>query len=248
MTDDSVISRLTSLGEQPIDAALASEQLTAIAITPAREPWFRQKLQVAAALVAGLLIGSTGLAAAGALPDTAQQAAHSALRTVGVNVPPGHDRVTEGCGTDENGEPFKNHGQYVKAHKDDPEAAKSDCGKPKKSVNDGTEGDANDPECPTPDPTAAATDNGHGKAKGAAKAKANAAKGCDHDDEGATGDEATDDSDSQAPPTSTPAPEGVHGAEPGEPDETPAKADPPRDENADDAPASTTTTSTTVAS
>lgn len=251
MTDDSVISRLTSLGEQPIDPALASQQLTAIAITPAREPWFRQKLQVAAALVVGLLVGSTGLAAAGALPDTAQQAAHKALRTVGVNVPPGKDRVTEGCGTDENGEPFKNHGQYVKAHKDDPEASKSDCGKPRKSVKDGTDDDdATKPECPTPEPTAAATDNGNGKAKGAEKAKANAAKGCDDDDDDATGDEAEDDAVSQSPPSTTPAPQGVHGSEPGQPDETPAKADPPRNENADDAPgpeSTTTTTSTTVA-
>lgn len=250
MTDDNVISRLTSLGEQPIDPALASQQLTAIAITPAREPWFRQKLQVAAALVVGLLVGSTGLAAAGALPDTAQQAAHKALRTVGVNVPPGKDRVTEGCGTDENGEPFKNHGQYVKAHKDDPEASKSDCGKPRKSVKDGTDDDdATKPECPTPEPTAAATDNGNGKAKGAEKAKANAGKGCDDDDD-ATGDEAEDDAVSQSPPSTTPAPAGVHGSEPGQPDETPAKADPPRNENADDAPgpeSTTTTTSTTVA-
>ena len=51
-----------------------------------------------------------GLAAAGALPDSAQSVAHSALHAVGVDVPKAHpDRSTDGC----NGGTFANHGQFV---------------------------------------------------------------------------------------------------------------------------------------
>lgn len=183
MTDDQITDRLRNMGQQPIDPATQSAHLTALASTRTVSP-LRHKLQVAGALLAGLLIGGTGLAAAGALPDTAQQAAHTTLARVGLKVPKGHDRVTEGCDTDANGDPYKNHGQYVKAHKDDPDASKSDCGKPKVSVHDDTStGDAPNTECPTPDPTGAVNEHGQGKAdpQGAAKAKSKAAKGCSED-------------------------------------------------------------------
>lgn len=228
MTDDEITDRLRRMGDQPIDPATQSAHLTALASTPAAST-VRHKMQVAGALLAGLLIGGTGLAAAGALPDSAQEAAHSTLARVGLKVPKGHDRVTEGCDTDANGDPYKNHGQYVKAHKDDPDASKSDCGKPKVSVHDDDDTtESPKPECPTPDPTGAVNERGQGKAdpKGAGKAKANAAKGCstEHPDaEPAPPVEQPDGGSGSAgdehPPT-TPAPHGP-------PDQAPPADTPP---------------------
>ena len=220
MTDDQVISRLQAYGAQPIDPAVASTQLTAIALAAAPKPrWTRarHRAQVAAALVAGLLLGGSGLAAADALPDTAQEAAHAALKKVGVDVPPGHDRVTEGCDVDENGEHYKNHGQYVKAHPEDPEAAASDCGKPKRSVKDAD--DATEPE----------GDEGKGKGKGKANGRAKDKAGDETSTEAGG-------SESLAPPASTPAPADTHGSTPGKPDDTPVPAD------AEDRPVPPTTT------
>ena len=79
------------------------------------------------------MVGSMGLATAGALPDTAQDAAHTVLDKVGVNVPAGHERYNDPgvCP----GGPYKNHGAYVRAHKDDPNAGTSPCGKPLNAVN-----------------------------------------------------------------------------------------------------------------
>jgi len=82
-----------------------------------------------------------GLASAGALPAPAQSVAHHALRTVGINVPPGHDRYNG----PECGGTFANHGAYVRAHKNDPAAAKSACGKPNKSRDHGADNDQSEP-------------------------------------------------------------------------------------------------------
>jgi hypothetical protein len=158
-------------------------------------------LRVAAAFFAGLMIGGTGLAAANALPASMQSVAHTTLSKVGVNVPPGHDRVTEGCGTDTNGQPFKNHGQYVKAHKGDSAAGQSDCGKPKVSLHDTSTTDAPDSadsqsKCAGQGPTTptAAADNSKGKATG----KANAGSKCDKADSTDSAD-ATDPSSGSTP-------------------------------------------------
>ena len=87
---------------------------------------------MAAAAAGGFLIGSVGLASAGSLPAPAQDAARSALSTVGINVPPGHDRYNDP--TKCPGGPYANHGAYVRAHPNDPNAGASPCGKPNKAV------------------------------------------------------------------------------------------------------------------
>ena len=109
-------------------------------VAPARAP-FGRRLRVAAAFFAGLLVGGTGLASAGAL-GPAQGVAHSALGRVGISVPDSgdHDRHNGPECTDEDGNPIadlKNHGQYVRsqAKGDRSAAAKSDCGKPVKAVD-----------------------------------------------------------------------------------------------------------------
>ena len=154
MTDDhselSIEDRLRRLGGQPVDPSLASRHLTALAnVAPARAP-FGRRLRVGAAFLAGLLVGGTGLASAGAL-GPAQDVAHSALGRVGINVPDGgdHDRHNGPECTDEDGNPIanlKNHGQYVRsqAKGDRSAAAKSDCGKPVQAVDPA--GEAEDTE------------------------------------------------------------------------------------------------------
>ncbi len=97
--DATLARRLGALGSQPVEPAVASQHLTAMASVPARPAGgLRQKLQVAGALVAGLLIGSTGLAVAGALPDPLQDASSTALGKVNLDVPAGTERF-DGIGT-----------------------------------------------------------------------------------------------------------------------------------------------------
>jgi hypothetical protein len=117
---DDLIQRLHNMGTQPIDGPKQSADLTAMA--GVRAPRIGSKLRLAGAFLAGLLIGSTGLAAADVLPDPAQHAAHTVLSQVGVQVPDPERYHGPECGA----EVKKNHGAYVKA---DHALAKSGCGK-----------------------------------------------------------------------------------------------------------------------
>ena len=122
--DDPIMRRLGELGRTPVDPAVASTHLTTLARVPARR--VGTHLRVGGAFAVGLLVGTTGLATAGALPAPVQQIAHTTLGAVGVDVP-GTDRTGgPGCGD------AKNHGQYVSqtAKGDRAVAAHSDCGKP----------------------------------------------------------------------------------------------------------------------
>ena len=94
-------------------------------------------MRVAGIVVAGVLVGSTSLAAAGALPDPAQHFAHRALDNVGVEVPDPQRYHGPECGA----EVKKNHGAYVR---DDKALAKSDCGKKVKAAGDGRRADRGD--------------------------------------------------------------------------------------------------------
>lgn len=129
---DDLLRRLRRLGTTPIEPERRAADLAAMAsaapggpTTPAarRAPLWRSKVRLAAAFLAGLLVGSTGLAAADALPDPAQHIAHRALSTVGVSVPDPVRYHGPECGPDEKG----NHGAYVR---DDHSLARSECGKP----------------------------------------------------------------------------------------------------------------------
>ncbi|MGH9275789.1 MAG: hypothetical protein ACRDZU_14180 [Acidimicrobiales bacterium] len=119
--------RLRRLGAQPIESSRQAADLTALAgvrRSPRGVPGFLgSKVRLAAAFLAGLLLGSTGLAAADALPDPAQRVAHTVLAQVGVDVPNPERYHGPECGSDVK----KNHGAYVR---DDHAVAQSDCGKP----------------------------------------------------------------------------------------------------------------------
>lgn len=131
--------RLRALGRHPIDPGRSAQDLTAIAALArppaARTGFFASKVRVAAAFLAGLLVGSTGLAAADVLPDPAQHVAHRVLAQVGVDVPDPDRYHGPECGP----EPKRNHGAYVR---DDHALAQSDCGK---KVRAGGDDDAEGP-------------------------------------------------------------------------------------------------------
>ena len=128
--DDDLEQRLRRLGEVPLDPQIEGAHRLAIAEVVGQGGGSRWRFgwkAVAAAAIAGFLAGSTGLAAAGTLPDEAQDVAHEVLGAVGINVP----RSTEGC---PEGTVYRNHGEYVAAVEaaggDIEAAAHSECGMP----------------------------------------------------------------------------------------------------------------------
>ncbi len=138
--DHELTERLRALGRVPLEAGTATRALARASAT--RVPRMgRVRLHwVAAAAIAGFVAGGTGLAAAAVLPAPVQDTAHSLLSSLGVRVPPGHERYNDP--TVCVGGPYRNHGAYVRAHKDDPNAGQSLCGKPLQAANgkDGKDG------------------------------------------------------------------------------------------------------------
>lgn len=131
----SVEDRLGGL-RQPISPGRQAADLTAMASIRPAPGRLAAKVRVAAAFVAGLVLGGSGLAAANALPDPAQHVAHQALDRVGIQVPDPARYHGPECGDGV----MKNHGGYVKVDK---ALAKSDCGKPVGAGGDDTsEGEA----------------------------------------------------------------------------------------------------------
>jgi hypothetical protein len=160
-----VIESLRALGKEPVDPVTANRHLSQMVDVRARTP-FSTKVKVGAAFGIGILVGSTGLATAGALPGPAQGVAHTVLSSVGVHVPGGPQRYNG----PECGGTYKNHGQYVRAHTQDPNAGQSRCGKP---IQAGTGSDStNAPDTPD-NPSGTAPGNPSGTAPGNPSGKAN---------------------------------------------------------------------------
>jgi len=137
--------RLHAFGSAPLAAGVADRTLARLrSAGRPRLSGTRLKL-LSAAAIAGFAAGGVGLAAAAVLPAPVQDVAHNALDAVGVHVPPGHDRYNDPTVCP--GGPYSNHGAYVRAHANDPNAGASPCGKPVKSVNPTGKPDAdkNDP-------------------------------------------------------------------------------------------------------
>jgi hypothetical protein len=128
-----LIGRLGEFSAAPMNPGVAARCLDRVrhGRTP-RAPRFRVKALVAAT-VGAFVVGGVGLAAADVLPAPVQDVAHTTLDRVGVHVPPGHVRYNDPVACP--GGPYQNHGAYVRAHKSDPAAGKSPCGKPTQSVN-----------------------------------------------------------------------------------------------------------------
>lgn len=190
---EDVIRRLRSLGTEPVEPGVAGRHLSFLAAGPVAAGRRRRPMMVGA-MLAGLVMGGTGLATAlpGSLPHQASSVARSALAAVNLvngdqapshpsaakaaakaakaaaeateaattDADQGHakvERFLTGCTAGTPAVPFTgNHGQYVKAHPDNPAtadvnereaAAKSNCGKPLASLGTDTE-DATKPEAP----------------------------------------------------------------------------------------------------
>jgi hypothetical protein len=165
--DNPLIDRLRGLGRDAIDPGVAARHLSAISGLRVRPHRF-VKLKVGTAFAAGLILGGTGLASAGALPAPVQGVAHGALTQVGVSVPNGHrgHGPARYNGPECTGGPYANHGQYVRTHKSDPNAGQSRCGKPVQAANDGATNGTGAPEAPENDqggtPGASHAGRGHG--------------------------------------------------------------------------------------
>jgi hypothetical protein len=124
--------RLLEFGSAPLPAGVAGRTLARVRGTSGRKLSGARLKLVSAAAIVGFAAGGVGLAAANVLPAPAQDVAHNALDAVGVHVPPGHVRYNDPTVCP--GGPYANHGAYVRAHKDDPNAGKSPCGKPVQAV------------------------------------------------------------------------------------------------------------------
>jgi len=173
---DPLIDRLQALGHQPVDPATSSRHLSAMASVGGSHRRLWTRLKIGGAFGVGLVVGGTGLASAGALPGPAQDVAQKALSTVGVKVPKstqGTERFNDPtvCGLDPaTQKPFRNHGQYVRTHPDDPAAAQSRCGKPLKA-------DAGADQTPSSKPPENPSDPATGNGKGGNGDDANDNKG-----------------------------------------------------------------------
>lgn len=155
--------RLLAFGTAPLAPGISDRVLANVGgVGRRRLSGARLKL-VSAAAIAGFAAGGVGLAAANVLPAPAQDVAHRALDAVGVHVPPGHVRYNDPTVCP--GGPYANHGAYVRAHKDDPNAGESPCGKPVQSVDPAGKsktGDTNDDKSETTEPGKSAKSNGQG--------------------------------------------------------------------------------------
>lgn len=126
---EELIARLRALGSQPVGVESAARHLAAMEAEPdaVRGGTRSRRLKIVGAFVVGLFVGTSGLATAGALPDGAQEVAHTALGAVGMKAPHGDRYQGPECGGT-----VKNHGQYVRSQLKEKraEAAASRCGKP----------------------------------------------------------------------------------------------------------------------
>jgi hypothetical protein len=139
--------RLRALGRHPIEPAVQSQHLTAMAnfAQPSRRR-VAPRLRIAAALVIGLLALSSGLAVADVDAGPITAVGKKVVGAVGVDV--NDNKVTHGteryygseCLRIDGGKGARNRGQYLKwvreNHPDMLAAAKaSNCGKPVQSLN-----------------------------------------------------------------------------------------------------------------
>jgi hypothetical protein len=161
--EDDLIRRLHTLGTQPLEPAVSAKTLAAIRDAQRASVRRGTRFKVALAAMAGFFVGGLGLASAGALPADVQDAAQSVLERVGVNVPPGHERYNDPAVCP--GGPYRNHGDYVRQHPDDPNAGASPCGKPVHAVDKSKSSDSSGPAEASEASEASGDNSGQGKGR-----------------------------------------------------------------------------------
>jgi hypothetical protein len=152
--EDDLIARLQSLAAEPVADEVAAHHFSLMDGAAPAAPRRRMRSMVAGGtLVAAMLAGTGIAAAAGNLPNPAQDAAHTVLSKVGVDVPRGTARSTDGC----DGKTYANHGQFVRSQPKGAArdaAAKSNCGKPVASTDNTDKTDSGDKADDQTSPTA----------------------------------------------------------------------------------------------
>jgi hypothetical protein len=118
--DEELARRLAAFASAPLDPNVAARCTRRLRDGLRARRRATRAAVLVAALVGTMLLSGVGLAAADTLPDPVQEVAHTTLAKVGVHVPPGHERYNDPVVCP--GGPYKNHGAYVRAHKDDPDA------------------------------------------------------------------------------------------------------------------------------
>lgn len=154
---DELIERLRAFGRRPVDPSLQSQHLTAIAAVPVSagrslRSAVASRVKVAAAVLGGFLIGTTGLASAGVLGPLQPVAATVVEKATPLEVPEGaKDKAAKARsgGTERyygpecvvtGGQPARNRGEYLKQQREvSPEAfeaaKQTNCGKPLSSLS-----------------------------------------------------------------------------------------------------------------
>jgi hypothetical protein len=195
--DEAVVARLHALGAQPVDPALQSAHLTAMAGVRSESAFRRSlagRLKIGAGVLAGFLLGASGLTTAGAMGPLQPIAATAVEAATPLNVPQGAkdkaekasrledgsigtQRTWDGCVAGEDGKFAGNRGQYLKQERakgaDALTAAKaSDCGKPvagdedeaTKPESESTKPESTENEDKAQNDGAGKSDEDHGKA------------------------------------------------------------------------------------
>jgi hypothetical protein len=149
--DEAVVARLHALGTQPVDPALQSAHLTAMAGVRSGSSAFRTalagRLKVGAGVLVGFLLGASGLTTVGAMGPLQPIAATAVEAVAPIDVPKGAkdkaeeakakaekasrladgsigtQRVWDGCVAGEDGKFAGNRGQYLKQERAKGEAA-----------------------------------------------------------------------------------------------------------------------------
>jgi hypothetical protein len=198
--DEDLIARLRSLGQRPVDPALQSAHLTSMAGVESGSVFARSfagRLKVAAGVLAGFLLGASGLTTVGAMGPLQPIAATAVEAVAPIDVPKGaKDKAEEakekaekasrladgsigtqriwddGCVAGEDGKFAGNRGLYLKQERakgaEALAAAKaSDCGKP--VADEADEDDATKPETESEKPEATETDKPEAQNDGAGK-------------------------------------------------------------------------------
>jgi hypothetical protein len=231
--EDGLIARLRALGQMPVDSATQARHLTAMAEAAAAPTLFGtlgNRVRVAVALVVGFLLGTTGLASAGALGPL-QPIASTTLEKVGINVPHPDDAGTARYRGEECEDvSYKNRGSYLKAIREkygkdsaELEAAKaSRCGMPVASEDDddvdveSTESESGKPE-----------DKGRPETPGKSDEKGNSADRSANADKAGKADKGAADDDANESP--------ADGKKAGRPEDPSADRRPSDDSSSDDA-------------
>jgi hypothetical protein len=148
--DEAVVARLHALGDQPIDPALQSAHLTAMAGVRRESVFARSlggRLKVAAGVLGGFLLGASGLTTVGAMGPLQPIAATAVEAVAPIDVPKGAkdkaeeakekadnasrladgsigtQRKWDGCVPGEDGKYAGNRGQYLKQERAKGDAA-----------------------------------------------------------------------------------------------------------------------------